>query len=176
MEKIIKILKEKPLSGQDILDACNNEIKIMKYNQFSKHKTIDDAFGEFDGIAILYELRSSYGHWVLLLRHHSYKCIEYFDSYGLFIDEPLKIINKEFKEKSGQNEMYLSILLNKSKYNIICNDIEIQIKNSSVSSCGRHLALRFLMKHLPLKEYVYIMTSDKNNNPDTIVTLLTAFI
>ena len=116
MNQIIKILKNKPLSGQDILNICNNEIKIMRYYEFSKCRTIEEAFGNYEGIAILYELKPSYGHWVLLLKHNNYNCIEYFDSYGLFIDEPLKKINNVFRKKSNQKELYLSLLLHKSKF------------------------------------------------------------
>lgn len=176
MNQIVKELKDIPLSGNDIYNACEKNIKIMKYSGFAKCNNIDEAFENYNAISILYEVQKSYGHWVLLLRHPKIHTIEYMDSYGLFIDEPLKHIKEPFKTRSNQSFIYLSKLLNDSDYNIIYNKVKLQKLNKGVSSCGRHVCLRYIMRHIPLDKYVKIMKSDKNNNADDIATYLTAFI
>jgi len=176
MNSIINTLKAKPLSGNEIFNACGQNIKIMRYSEFIKFNIIDEAFEPYSAIAILYEMKPAYGHWVLLLRHDNKHLIEYMDSYGLFIDEPLKYINNDFKKQTNQDKPYLSLLLHNSDYNISVNNIKIQNKNKNISSCGRHLCLRYILRDIPLKKYISIITSDDKNTSDDIVTYLTAFI
>jgi hypothetical protein len=176
MDLVIKNLKRKPLSGNDIYNACENNIKILKYGELNKFDTIDDAFDPFDAIALLYETHKNFGHWVLLLRHKNKKTIEFFDSYGGFIDDPLKKIGGEFKKKTGQDGHKLSKLLADSKYKIIYNPVQIQKLKEGVSSCGRHLCLRYLMRDIPMTKYLNVLQDSDKNNTDDIVTYLTAFI
>lgn len=176
MNGIIKELKNVALSGSDIYNACEKNIKVLKYGQLLKFKNIDDAFNPYNAISLLYELKNNYGHWVLLLRHQKNNTIEFFDSYGMFIDDQLKHVSDEFRNNSGQKFIYLSKLLADSKYKIIYNSVKIQEKKNGVSSCGRHLCLRYLLRDMPLDQYVKILKSDKCNNSDDIVTYLTAFV
>lgn len=176
MDKIIKDLKNMALSGSDIYNACEKNIKILKYGQLNEFKNIDSVFDPYDAVALLYELRPNFGHWVLLLRHPELKLIEFFDSYGLFIDDQLKYINNDFRNKSGQKFIILTKLLVDSQYKIIYNKNKIQAKQNGVASCGRHLCLRYLLRHIPLTKYTNILKSDSCKNSDDIVTYLTAFI
>ena len=176
MNKVIKQLKSIPLSGTDIYNACEKKIKVLKYGQLLQFQTIDEAFNPYDAIALLYEIEKNYGHWVLLLRHRERGIIEFFDSYGMFIDDQLKHVSPAFKAQSGQDFIYLSELLAKSDYKVIYNKHKIQSKKENVSSCGRHLCLRYLMKETPLKEYIKIVKSGGSQNPDDVATYLTAFI
>lgn len=176
MDEIISNLKNIALSGNDIYNACEKNIKILKYGQLKNFKNIDDAFNPYDAIALLYESKPNYGHWVLLLRHPKKKTIEFFDSYGIFPDDQLKKIPNEINKMVGQGFIYLTKLLVDSPYKIIYNRVPVQEMGRKISSCGRHLCLRYLLKHVPLKKYIKILTSDSCNNSDDIVTYLTAFI
>jgi len=175
MDQVIKQLVQKPLSGNDIYNACEKSIKIMKYGELNNYKTIDDAFNPYDAIALLYMTKPTFGHWVLLLRHPKQKTIEYFDSYGGFIDAPQEKITTEIKKMTDQRDNELSKMLLDSKYKIVYNPVQIQAFNSGVSSCGRHICLRYLMRHIPLTQYIKVLENSKNN-PDEIATYLTAFI
>ena len=176
MDQVIKELIRKPLSGNDIYNACEKNIKILKYGELNQFNDIDSAFNPFDGIALLYETQPNFGHWVLLTRDKQKNEIEFFDSYGGFIDDPLKKIGGEFKKKTGQDGHILSRLLLDSNYKLRYNPAQIQKFDEGVSSCGRHLCLRFLMRDMPLKKYIDIIKSSKCNSTDDIVTYLTAFI
>lgn len=177
METAIKELKKKPLSGLEILESCNNEIKVMTYKELSEYKTIDDAFGNKDAIALLYEIKPRYGHWVGVFRHPGYNTIEFYDSYGLFIDDQLSFVPEKFKKQLSEDYPYLSRLLYNSKYDIIYNPVRIQKRQKGISSCGRHVVMRCLTKDIPLNEYLNIIQQNlKITNPDELVTYLTASI
>jgi len=176
MDEIISNLKNIALSGNDIYNACEKNIKILKYGQLRNFKNIDDAFDPYDAIALLYESKPNYGHWVLLLRHPKKKTIEFFDSYGIFPDDQIKKIPDEINKMVGQGFIYLTDLLVKSPYKIIYNSEPVQKMSTKISSCGRHLCLRYLLRNLPMNKYIEILKSDKFNDSDDIVTYLTAFI
>ena len=79
------------------------------------------------------------GHWVALTRFNSK--IEYFDSYGGAPDIPLTWKTSEFQN----SKRYLSILLNKSKYNVVYNSIDFQSKrDQNISTCGAFAVFRVL--------------------------------
>ncbi len=175
MEGIIKNLKNIALSGNDIYNACEKQIKILRNSDLHKYNDIDDVFNPYNCVALLYEIKPSYGHWVLLIRHQ--KCtIEFFDSYGFFIDDQLKFISPEFQKKSNQDKRYLSKLLIKSNYKIIYNKVRVQEMNNNTSSCGRHICLRYQMKNIELNKYIKIIKKSNLKNVDNLVTYLTAFI
>lgn len=176
MNLVIKNLKNIALSGNDIYNACENNIKILKYNQLKNFNNIDDVFNPYNAVALLYEIKPNYGHWVLILRHPKSKTIEFFDSYGMFIDDQLEHINMDFRKESGQKFITLSKLLAESNYKVIFNHSKVQSKKKNVSSCGRHLCLRYLLRDIPLRKYIKIIKSDGYNDSDDVVTYLTAFI
>jgi hypothetical protein len=176
MNNIIVDLKRKPLSGSEIREATDDEMKILTYKSLSRFKNIDDAFGDKNSIALLYETKPRYGHWVGLYRHPE-GVIEFFDPYGFFIDDQLNFMDKEFKHELGGDYPYLSKLLYNSPYEIIYNSDKLQKQKKGISSCGRHVVLRHIASHIPLHEYSKLLKSNVSiNNPDELVTYLTAFI
>ena len=176
MDQVIDNLKSVSLSGNDIYNACEKNILILKNSDMYRFKTIDQVFGQYNGVALLYELKPGYGHWVLLLRHPKTHTIEFFDSYGFFIDDQLKFINKQFRKQSRQDKRYLSKLLLDSDYNIIYNKKRVQKMKKGISSCGRHLCLRYMLRDTELDKYIDMLGSGKLKNTDDTVTYLTAFI
>lgn len=176
MDIVIKELAEKPLSGSDIYNACEKNIKIMRYPELNKFQTIAEAFKPYSAIALLYLTKPTFGHWVLLLNHPEKKTIEYFDSYGGFIDDPFLKIPKEVQKLTNQQNDKLSRLLAESGQKIIYNPVQIQEFKPGVSTCGRHLCLRYLLRHIPLTKYIKVLEASKHNGTDDIITYLTAFI
>lgn len=177
MDKVIRKLKMKALSGKEISEACNDGINIYTYAELAKFRTIDEAFGDKNSIALLYETKPRYGHWVGLFRHPSYNTIEFFDSYGYFIDEQLKFVPEKHKHQLSEDYPYLSKLLYDSPYNLIYNSVALQKSSNDISSCGRHVVLRCNMLDVPLDEYIGLIEHNVGiKNPDEMVTYLTAFI
>jgi hypothetical protein len=174
MDIVIKKLKEKALSGMDIYNTCEKQIKILRNSKMHTFKNIDEVFYPYNAVALLYETAPNNGHWVLLIKYAD--TIEFFDSYGYFIDDQIKYIDDDFLKKSNQSNRYLSKLLLDSPYKIIYNNTQIQQKKDGVSSCGRHLCLRYMMRDTKLKDYINIIKKSNLKNTDDVVTYLTAFI
>jgi hypothetical protein len=173
MDSIIKELRKKPFSGEDILNITDNQTKIITYPELYNFKTIDDVFKPYDSVVILYETKPNYGHWVCLLKHGNK--IEFFDPYGFFIDDQLEFINKKFRKQNNEDFPILSKMLLDSKYKIVYSKAKLQKYSGDISSCGRHVTFRIVMRDLPLNEYVKLLKHNKYD-PDMIVTYLTAFL
>jgi hypothetical protein len=176
MDKIIKKLEAKPFSGEDILKICDNKTKIITYPDLYQFKNIDALLKPYDCVVILFLSAPSYGHWVCLIKHTNSKkpFIEFFDSYGMQPDQQLQFIDKNFRKQSNQTYPKLTEMLLGSKYPIKYNNVQLQKTREDVSSCGRHVAFRIVMKHIKLGEYIKLMKNSKYS-PDMIVTYLTAF-
>lgn len=175
MDNLIKTLRKKPYSNDDILKICDNKTKIISYNTLYDYKDIDEVLHPFNNIVILYETRPNYGHWVCLIKHKHKNKIEFFDPYGLSPDEQLDFINSEFRVKNNEYYPILSDMLYNSKYKIVYNSTKLQKYSDNISSCGRHVALRIILSYLSLNNYVNLLKNNKYD-PDTVVTYLTAFM
>jgi hypothetical protein len=137
-----KEIQLEPL-GDDIIKKYLPKAKIIKYSELKKYNNIDELLKKpLDYVIILYEQKINSGHWVLLSRYDN--TIEFFSSYGNFIDECLNWNTQEINNILGQDKPYLSILLNKVKnqYDIIYNSFDFQSSNLDISTCGRWVVLR----------------------------------
>jgi hypothetical protein len=175
MDKYIDILKKKPFSGKDIIEAVNGETKIITYPEIHKYETIDELCHPYNCCVILYETKPQYGHWVCVIKHDD-NSIEFFDPYGKSIDEQLEFIPNGFRKQSKQDFPQLIRLFLNSPYNIVINKMKIQKFTKDVSSCGRHCAFRLVLRHLALNKYQKLMKNEDGLNADDKVTYLTAFI
>lgn len=175
MDNLIKKLRKNPFSGEDILTICDHKTKIITYPDLYNFRNIDEVFSPYDSVVILYETQPLYGHWICLLKHENENKIEFFDPYGLFIDNQLEFIDDKFRKKNNEEYPILSDILHNSPYDIVYNKKQLQKYSSDVSSCGRHVAFRIVMKDMPLDEYGKLLTQNKYD-PDTVVTYLTAFM
>lgn len=175
MDKLIYKSSKLPFSDSDILELCDNDTKIYKYGELSKLNNIDEAFGLYDNIVILYETKPNYGHWVCLLKTNKQGILEYFDPLAYKLDDILNYIDNDFKKLSNQNIPHLSRLIYNSGYKVIENKYKIQKEIDDISTCGRHVSMRIILKNYPLNEYLKLFKNNKLN-PDEIVTYLTSFV
>jgi hypothetical protein len=171
--------QEYALSGQDIKNILNDDVNIITYPQLTKYNDINDILTIDKPLIILYLLHSwTYGHWVALIKHNDR--IEFFDSYGIEIDDHLnKIKDKNFKIQSNQDYPHLLKLLYDSGEKIEFNHTPLQKMKKdnieSVNTCGRHSACRCYFKWMKLKDYIKFIKSmtTKNIDADDVVTFLT---
>lgn len=175
VKQLVQSLRQKPLSGGDIEKATNDEVKIMVYRDLVPLKTLEQAFGDYDCICLLYETQPHFGHWVGIIRHVDEHKIEFFDPYGYAPDEEIDFVPEDFRAESGQDFPHLTQLMVDSDYRLVHNPIEIQKHGDDISSCGRHVLLRCMMKEMPLTQYVEFVHST-DEVPDDVVTGLTAFV
>jgi hypothetical protein len=159
--------------------------KLLTYKELTKCKTLDEALGS-SGILILLYLTTGdhYGHWCTVFKHEFDKnnkklkipSIEFFDSYGKVIDEPLKYADKDVRIRNNEVLPYLSKLIYESGYNIEYNDYKLQKSSPDVATCGRHVLVRLACKDMNIDDYVELLFKDKKHDPDYIVTYLTDFL
>ena len=172
MNKYLKDSENIDLSSEDILNITNNETSIITYQELENIQNIDELFTNKDVVTILYQTKQDFGHWVCLIKHSS-SLLEFFDPYGLNIDEELSMANYNLRLHEGVRVPHLTNLINKSNYNVIYNKAKLQQFIEHINTCGRHVSVRIKMKHMKLYNYVKLMTSDKCLNPDEIVSLMT---
>lgn len=176
-EKILK-LEGYSLSGNDMMKYGPKGARMLTYKELTKCKTLDEALGP-KGILILLYLTTgdSYGHWCCVFKR-DFNTVEFFDSYGKTIDEPLNYAKMDVRIRNNEVLPYLSKILYDSGYNIEYNDHRLQGMSQTVhiATCGRHVLCRLAARYLDIDEYVKCMFSDSNHDPDYIVTYITSFI
>lgn len=145
--------------------------KVISYGELKKARTIDDAFGEGDKLVILYHWADRSGHWIGLTRNRGEGTIDYFDSYGHGVDEPLNWPNVK-KTRWAQDRAWLSRLLADSPYEIFYNEYAYQ--GGQTSTCGRHVGLRMRYASLPLDDYQrFCKRLAQLGDIDNLITLIT---
>ena len=174
MQKVVDELKSMNLSGSDLMELMDGKVEIMRQKDLYDYKDIYDAMGENKAVIILYESSKDFGHWCLVFED-DFGRLEFFDPYGDPPDKQLTYIKPEYLKKSGQVP-YLKLLLKNSGKEVIYNGEQLQKLRKNTNTCGRHCALRLNLRELPLENYVELITSDKNLEPDFWVSVLTGFL
>ena len=171
LKQKIKLLESKSLSNEDLMKIVNHKANLLIYHQLKGYDNIDDVLGPHKACILLYETSYNYGHWCCIFKRDK-DTIEFFDPYGYYPDSELKWIPK-YLRKNGRYP-HLSWLIYHSPYKLIYNDHRLQRSKKDVSTCGRHVGVRLVNRDIPIDTYAKILLSDKEFDPDFIVTLLTA--
>ena len=166
----------KSLSSTDLMRIMRNQCKIYTYNELSRIKSLDQLFGPYNCVFILYETRKNYGHWCVLTRDHNR--ITFFDSYGIFPDMELKWTPQAFRRRNNMILPHLTSLLyhDKSGREIHYNNHRLQRMNKKIATCGRWCAVFALMHSFCPVELFADHFLHYTNNPDKHITDLTYFI
>ena len=173
----IKEAKKVSLSDRDIINKLKGRTNIVMYRNLNKVNDIEDILKDNSAV-ILYEKAPKNGHWVAIIRNYNRKrkmpTIEFFDSYGMFSDDEKQYIDSGFLKDSNQKYNKLSELLLKAshEYDIEFNNYQLQKKTKDVSTCGRHVISRILLKDLDIDEYNKFLRSWKGYSPDDIATII----
>jgi len=166
----VKEISKEALTDADIKQYLPN-IKIISHQDLKNYNSIDELLPkEKDAVIIIWESKPNYGHWTLLSKYiaeDTHKpTIEYFDSYGYPINEPLKWIDKKYK-KSIDETPYLIPLLQDAhnRFDIIYNSKNFQNKKEDVATCGRHCICRaksILDYNQSLSNYIKMLNEIKD--------------
>lgn len=168
IDGVIKKAEGVDLTGEDVMRITKGKTAIMKYSDLGRFNNIDNALGANGCMVLLYETQMNYGHWVCVFKINS-TTLEFFDPYGLAMDEELQIINANMRD----NTPHLTHLVNISGYRVLSNIQQLQEVKEHVNTCGRWVALRIRMRTTPLKEFVRLMTKPHYYKPDLWVSALT---
>jgi len=169
--------------GDNVIKRYLPYAKILTYNELSKYNTIEELLKkDLDYVILLYRQKTTYGHWVLLSRYDN--TIEFFSSYGDYIDEPLKWNDLGRNIGLGQAKPYLSILLSnairKKSFNVIYNSFDFQNnRNLDIATCGRWVVLRIhtiLLFKLSLSKFIQMIKRMKKQKGLTYDELISQII
>lgn len=150
------------------------DCKVVSYDKIHKYKTLDQLLGKDGCVVILYLTSEHYGHYVLVFKRG--KTIEFYDPYGIGVDNEFTFIPKEFQGESNQDYPYLTQLLYNSGYKIHRNQYRLQKGKNGVNCCGRHALVRLLFRNLnedQYKDLLKTLSKKFKTNADGIVTLMT---
>ena len=181
LEEIVKNGENYALSDQNMLDLTEHKYRVYKYEDLENVNSIDELLGKYGGFILLFQNTQFSGHWVSVFKINN-KTIEFFDSYGLKVDEELQFTEYNRRRHQGKIVPHLTHLLNNSRYNIISNDYDFQGKENltQTQTCGRFCGFRIRHKDVPLKQFQdlfkknKIMSGTKGNN--FYITLLTSHL
>ena len=167
----------KSLSNTDIKRKLGGQVRIMSYRDIYKYKDIDSMLGKYGAVALLYETKERYGHWVAIFKTFDPKSgepiISFFDPYSIPVDHELDFIDDDFKIENNVVYPYLSELLYKSPYQIEYNEHKLQKFKPGINTCGRWVIARLLFRNLPLDEFNELFASDNYITSDELVTIFT---
>lgn len=145
-----------------------SQCRWLMYDQLQEFNSIEQLM-ELGAVVILLQIesssRNSVGHFILLLDHKTH--YEHFDSYGLNMDEELRITQ----------EKHLTRIFKMGRKPLIDNTKKLQTFREDVNTCGRWVVARLLLRHLELDEFLKLIQHFKVLYDDlvSIMTMLLQF-
>lgn len=180
-EALVDQIKTKSM-GDDQIKLYLPDARIMTYKELSNYQTIEELLPESKSyIILLYEVQENNGHWVGLMRYdfNDTPTIEYFDSYGKPVDNPLKWIPKLNRIQLGEDKPLLTDLLNKTELKVVHNNKQYQDDDPDIADCGRWVLLRLLAmreENQTLKEFQHWIHKLKKDSGYDYDQIASAFI
>ena len=152
---------------------------VIKYSELADIDSLDEILPHDKSFKIVL-IEDSYnsGHWCAILRYG--KTYEWFDSYGIGIDEELKFIDSLQKKLLGQDRKYLTKLLEKlpkKTTKVVWNKRKLQSIANDSNTCGRWCILRIVTMTdfgFDLKQFHEFIDTWKKKlklSPDEMVSL-----
>ena len=90
--------------------------------------------------------------------------IEFFDSYGLLVDDEQDYVDDEYKEQLKENYRYLTQLIYESPYELEYNPHTFQKAKSGVNTCGRWVVYRYRHKNMHIDDFYKALKGTKNKD------------
>lgn len=142
---------------------------FLVYDQLKPYKNFSQLFKSHSAAVILlqpeYNNAPKSGHFICLLDHRTH--VEHFDSYGLDVDEEIKITD----------EHHIANLFNQDKRSMVSNTKQLQRFKNDINTCGRWVVARILLKQMELSEFLKMIESlgPANDEMVTAMTMLLPF-
>lgn len=147
----------RPTSRRDIEYMLGDKIKVLTYDELLQYSTFEDLMDPYHAIVILYPNLSTpdLGHWVTCFVAPGTNSVIYFDSYGCYIDEPIRAYNEEAEEEEREKRLLrkkrrlepkLLELLIESPYDneVFYNDTTFQSEDMCTNTCGLWCVVRLI--------------------------------
>jgi hypothetical protein len=140
----------------DVMRLAGNDTGFISADNLSNIKSVKDLFSRFKKIILLYihhkDDENIIGHYVALLDHGN--SIEFFDSYGMKVDDILMMKSRRERMDTDQETNYLAKLLYNSGRTIEYNDLPLQSTDTRVSTCGVWSGIRCKYSQIPLNDWM----------------------
>lgn len=169
-----------PTSKSDLMYMLGDAVKIIKYDEIKNFSTLKELLDPFQTVIILYPNAndSEVGHWCCLFLMPGTNFLQFFDSYGCFLDEKVGDFNeKDVKVQMHQKtkiEPKLLELILASDYadTTFWNDYPFQSNKIPTASCGLWCVVRIKNNRLNEEEFraLYLDAPEKQDIlPDLLV-------
>jgi hypothetical protein len=165
MDKLITEASKQMFSELDLKKVLP-DVPLYLYEELAD-LTLDDLL---PCCILLYQDEKYVGHYVAINEEPD-GSIGFFDSCGFAPDEELKYM----RYNKIHDRPYLSAILNNSGKKIKWSKAKLQKLKGSSNCCGRYVALRLLMRNVPLEQFTSLFANQKMK-PDWYATALTMFI
>jgi hypothetical protein len=170
---MIRKLESSDLTFQQLKDLLGPKqaklTRFLTYDQLVPFKSFEQLFSKFEAVVVLLIPESKNnpkaGHFICLLDHGNH--IEHFDSYGLDVDEEMKITE----------EHHITKLFNHEKRPMVQNTKQLQRFKNDINTCGRWVVSRILLRKMELAAFLKLIESlgPANDEMVTAMTLLLPF-
>lgn len=173
----LKKLMSYPLSDIQVKRYAKKmglDCKVVTYDKIHKYKTLDQLLGKNKCVVILYLSEPHFGHYVTVFKRGN--TIEFFDPYGISLDNEFSFIPNKFKKESNQDYPYLTQLIYNSGYKVRYNQYRLQKGDNNINCCGRHALVRLCFRHLNEDQYSKMLRKIQKSpgyTPDEFVCLMT---
>lgn len=143
----------KPTSRSDLKYMLDNAVKIVTYDELLEYKTLQELLSPYQSVIILYPNNQDpeIGHWCCIFVIPGTDRLEYFDSYGCYIDSMITDDEDEdILHKPTKIEPKLLKLLIESPYgdNVWWNETAFQSTRLATATCGLWVVLRLKNNHM----------------------------
>ena len=112
-----------------------SEHKVISFEEVEKYDSIAELMDGNQVLLLIYRSEPTFGHWVILVRNKF--GLNFFDSYGRYIDDAAKSINPYFSKMTGQDKPHLLKLLSEHTMPVHYNDYQLQKYSPKIQTCGR---------------------------------------
>lgn len=170
---MIKKLESSDLTFKQLKDLLgptqSKQTRFLTYDQLAPFKSFEQLFKGYKAAIVLLIPETGNnpkaGHFICLLDHGTH--VEHFDSYGLDVDEEIKITQ----------EHHITQLFNKEKRPMVTNTKKLQRFANDINTCGRWVVARILLSNLELDGFLKLIESLGRANDEmiTAMTLLLPF-
>lgn len=182
--KCEKLMYE-PTSSRDLLDMLDNKVNIVTYDELKNIQSFQQLMEPYQSAIILYPNYAdpNIGHWICVFVQPGMNRVQYFDSYGCFIDDPILEFNKDVKKDdtiqypSTRNKLepLLVKLLLDSPYkdSVYFNETPFQDLDKGTSTCGLWCVIRIKENHMSENEFkklYYDYPLEHDILPDILIT------
>lgn len=155
----------------DEVQSLVPECKVLTYPEFMRYDSLKELLAPYNCVIFLYMTTENYGHYCAIWKNQN-GVLHFFDPYGVYLDDQLNFIPAQKNRELGQEVKHLSelIIKDKSIRTIFVNHYPFQKRKQGINTCGRHVAVRVLLRHLSEDAYQKLF---KNKDADKAVVKIT---